>query len=46
MNLELIVRYLWFLLQTRDLRWALVRVRAGEIGTGWHGRRARLTSKY
>jgi hypothetical protein len=46
MNLELIIPYLWLLLQTRDLQWTLVRVRAGEIGTGRHGRRAMLTSKY
>jgi hypothetical protein len=27
MNIELIIRYLLFLLETRDLQWALVRVR-------------------
>ena len=46
MNIELIVRYLWFLLQTRDLQWALVSVRATGIGGRQHTRRAKLNSKH
>ena len=44
MNIELIVRYLWFLLQARGLQTAYVRIR--EIGGARHTRRAKLNSKH
>ena len=46
MSIEFIVRYLWFLLQTRGLQWAFARVRAREIGGRQHARRAELISKH
>jgi len=42
MNSASMVRYLSFLLQTRDLQWSYVRARVSEIGV----RRARLNSKH
>jgi len=46
MNFASIVRYLSFLLQTRDLQWSYVRVRVSEIGARRHARRARFNSRY
>jgi hypothetical protein len=46
MNSASIIRYLLFLLQTRDLQWSYVRVRVSEIGARRPVRRARLNSKY
>jgi hypothetical protein len=42
MNTELIVRYVLFLLQTRDLQWARVRVRVDEIAAHRHARGGRF----
>jgi hypothetical protein len=45
MNIELIaliVRYVWFLLQTGGPQRELVRVRVRELGGGRHARRAEL----
>ena len=46
MNLESMVRYLRFLLETRSLQWAFVRSRAREFGGGLHARRAHHNSKH
>jgi hypothetical protein len=46
MNITLIILYLWFLIQTRSLPWALIRVRASEMGGRAHAGRAKLTSKH
>jgi len=45
MNIELIIRSLWFLLQAWSLQRAVVRIRVGDIDGRQHARRARLNSK-
>ena len=46
MNFAGIIRYIWLLVQTRNLQWAYVRVRIGEISDRQHTGRARLNSKH
>jgi hypothetical protein len=46
MNIDLIVRYLCFLLQARGLERAFVRVTAREIGGRQRARRANLHLKH
>jgi hypothetical protein len=46
MNIELIIRYLSFLLQTWSLQRAVVRVRVSDIDGRQHAGRAKLNSKH
>ena len=44
--IEFIASYLWFLIESRGLQWALVRVRVSEIGGRQHARRGNCNSKH
>jgi hypothetical protein len=46
MNMELIASYLRFLLQTRGLQWALVKVRVRDIAHRRHDHRHVLPTKH